>query len=44
MENVEIARVLNHYADLLDIEDENPFRVRSGVPSDCRWVVHGVSC
>jgi DNA polymerase/3'-5' exonuclease PolX len=29
MENVEIARVLNHYADLLDIEDENPFRVRS---------------
>jgi DNA polymerase (family X) len=29
MENVEIARVLNEYADLLDIQDENPFRVRS---------------
>jgi DNA polymerase (family X) len=29
MENVEIARVLNQYADLLDIEHENPFRVRS---------------
>jgi DNA polymerase (family 10) len=29
MENVEIARVLNEYADLLDIQGENPFRVRS---------------
>jgi DNA polymerase (family X) len=29
MENIEIARILNQYADLLDIEDENPFRVRS---------------
>jgi DNA polymerase (family 10) len=29
MENVEIARVLNEYADLLDIQDENPFRIRS---------------
>jgi DNA polymerase (family 10) len=29
MENIEIARVLNEYADLLDIQDENPFRVRS---------------
>jgi DNA polymerase (family 10) len=29
MENVEIARVLNEYADLRDIQDENPFRVRS---------------
>jgi DNA polymerase (family 10) len=29
MENVEIARVLEEYADLLDIRGENPFRVRS---------------
>jgi DNA polymerase (family X) len=29
MENVEIARVLNEYADLLDIQRESPFRVRS---------------
>jgi DNA polymerase (family X) len=29
MENVEIARILSEYADLLDIEGENPFRVRS---------------
>jgi DNA polymerase (family X) len=29
MENVEIARVLNEYADLLDIQGESPFRVRS---------------
>jgi DNA polymerase (family X) len=29
MENVEIARVLNEYADLLDIQGENLFRVRS---------------
>ena len=29
MENVEIARMLNEYADLLDIQGENPFRVRS---------------
>jgi DNA polymerase (family X) len=29
MENVEIAHVLNEYADLLDIQGENPFRVRS---------------
>jgi DNA polymerase (family X) len=29
MENVEIARVLNEYADVLDIQGENPFRVRS---------------
>jgi DNA polymerase (family 10) len=29
MENVEVARVLNDYADLLDIQGENPFRVRS---------------
>src|SRR5215831_3718415 len=29
MENVEIARVLEQYADLLDIRAENPFRVRS---------------
>jgi DNA polymerase (family X) len=29
MENVEVARVLNDYADLLEIQDENPFRVRS---------------
>jgi len=29
MENVEIARGLNEYADLLDIQGENPFRVRS---------------
>ena len=29
MENVEVARVLNEYADLLDIQGENPFRVRS---------------
>ena len=29
MENVEIARVLNEYADLLDIQNESPFRVRS---------------
>jgi len=29
MENVEIARTLNAYADLLDIQGENPFRVRS---------------
>jgi DNA polymerase (family X) len=29
MENVEIARVLNEYADLLDIQLESPFRVRS---------------
>lgn len=29
MENVEIARILNAYADLLDIKGENPFRVGS---------------
>jgi len=29
MENVEIARILNDYADLLDIQGDNPFRVRS---------------
>jgi len=29
MENVEITRILNEYADLLEICDENPFRVRS---------------
>jgi DNA polymerase (family 10) len=29
MENVEIASTLNEYADLLDIRNENPFRVRS---------------
>jgi DNA polymerase (family 10) len=29
MENVEIARMLNEYADLLDIQGENTFRVRS---------------
>ena len=29
MENVEIARLFNEYADLLEIRDENPFRVRS---------------
>jgi len=29
MENVEIARILEEYADLLEIRDENPFRVRS---------------
>src|SRR5947209_6723279 len=29
MENVEIARILEEYADLLDIRDDNPFRVRS---------------
>jgi DNA polymerase (family X) len=29
MENVEIARLLAEYADLLEIRDANPFRVRS---------------
>ena len=29
MENVEVAKILNDYADLLDIKGENPFRVRS---------------
>ena len=29
MENIEIARVLNDYADLLEIKGENPFRIRS---------------
>ena len=29
MENVEIARVLNEYADLLEIQGENTFRIRS---------------
>jgi len=29
MENVEIARILEEYADLLESCDENPFRVRS---------------
>ena len=29
MENVEIARRLEEYADLLESRDENPFRVRS---------------
>jgi DNA polymerase (family 10) len=29
MENVEIARILGEYADLLEIRDANPFRVRS---------------
>ena len=29
MENVEIARILNEYADLLEIHEDNPFRVRS---------------
>ena len=29
MENIEIGRILNAYADLLDIRGDNPFRVRS---------------
>jgi DNA polymerase (family 10) len=29
MENAEIARILNEYADLLEIRGDNPFRVRS---------------
>ncbi len=29
MENIEIARILNDYADLLEIKGENPFRTRS---------------
>lgn len=29
MENIEVARILNEYADLLDIHGENRFRVRS---------------
>ena len=29
MENVEIARTLNAYADLLDTQGENPFRTRA---------------
>ena len=29
MENIEIGRTLNAYADLLDIQGDNPFRVRS---------------
>jgi DNA polymerase (family 10) len=29
VENVEIARAFNEYADLLEIQGENPFRVRS---------------
>ncbi|MCI0622550.1 MAG: DNA polymerase/3'-5' exonuclease PolX [Acidobacteria bacterium] len=29
MENVEIARAFNEYADLLEIQGQNPFRVRS---------------
>ncbi len=29
MENVEIARIFDEYADLLEIEEQNPFRVRS---------------
>src|SRR5438132_10602810 len=29
MENVEVAHTLNAYADLLDIQGEDPFRVRS---------------
>lgn len=29
MENVQIAKILSQYADLLDIQGENPFRVRS---------------
>jgi DNA polymerase (family 10) len=29
MENVEIARILHEYADLLDIQGESPFRVRA---------------
>ncbi len=29
MENVEIARVLNEYANLLDIQGDSPFRVRA---------------
>src|SRR5919204_3069875 len=29
MENVEIARILEEYADLLEIREANPFRVRS---------------
>jgi DNA polymerase (family 10) len=29
MENIEIGRILNAYADLLDIQRDNPFRVRS---------------
>lgn len=29
MENVEIARILNQYADLLEIEGADPFRVRA---------------
>ncbi len=29
MENVEVARVLNAYADLLDIQGDSPFRMRA---------------
>ena len=29
MENVEIARILEEYADLLEVSDDNPFHVRS---------------
>jgi len=29
MENIEIARILNDYADLLEIKGGNPFRIRS---------------
>src|SRR5579859_3474081 len=29
VQNVEIAELFNRYADLLDIEDANPFRVRA---------------
>lgn len=29
MENVEIARILEEYADLLEISDDNPFHVQS---------------
>ncbi|MBF8254226.1 MAG: Helix-hairpin-helix domain, partial [Deltaproteobacteria bacterium] len=29
MENIEIARLLNEYADLLELKIENRFRIRS---------------
>ncbi|MCK4738423.1 MAG: DNA polymerase III, partial [Deltaproteobacteria bacterium] len=29
MDNVEIANIFNKIADLLEIKDENPFRIRS---------------
>jgi len=32
MENVEIARILNEYAALLEIQGESPFRIRAYHP------------